>query len=423
MRRTTLVLAALVLLAVVGATTSAQAALPIGTPGCGDSVGSSIRLGADVGSQANPCAGDGLVITSSNVTLHLNGHTIWGNGDGVDDVGVGSSDRSAVVVKRGTIRGFFRGISMDGGLGHRFSGLTLANNSIGIDMTGDDLGATGNVVTGSAIAGIAFGGPNSGGRGIISGNTITASGLVGVQLQDVTRVTVANNTITNSGFAGIAGELCGCISTISGNTISTSVAEQGIIIEGKTTVSANSVTKSGTNGIEVLGAPNTVSTVAGNSTSANGTASDADGIHIVPDGTIVNGNRSWGNTSDGIEIEGNNAVVSRNKTFDNTNDGIAIPGDNPKLTGNRVSGNGVDGVGVIGNNARFSGNNSSGNGDDGFHVIGTGERFIENVAKGNGYPASPGVGLGINAPGGTGRDNIAQGNDDPTQCNTNANVC
>ena len=414
-RRVALAVAALVSLAVAGTAVPAQAALPPGSPGCGANVGSSMRLISDVGSQGTPCTGDGLVITASNVTLDLNGHTIWGGGG--SDAGVSASGPDAIRVLRGTIRGFGgSGVELFNSTGSRVGGVTLAQNGTGVTVIGDGFKASGDVVTSTASgSGFAIVGNDA----VISGNTVFNTATGGIRVAGI-RSTIANNTVSDSGSIGI--ELAigpnGASGAITGNAV-TSSGQDGIDAVGRAAITQNTVTESTGHGIEMSGGTaTTVSNISGNATYDN----TQDGIHVAQSNPTVKRNRASGNGNDGIEIAGNNAVVTNNRTHDNPNDGIAIPGNSPVLTGNRMSGNGVDGVGVIGNNARFSNNNSSANGDDGFHVIGTGERFVENVAKGNGYPATAGVGLGINAPGATGRDNIAQGNDDPTECNPTA-IC
>ncbi|HEX3542546.1 MAG TPA: hypothetical protein VHT75_19110, partial [Acidimicrobiales bacterium] len=54
----------------------APAAQAASTVVCGQTITASVTLTADLG----PCLGDGLVVTASNVTLNLNGHTITGGG-------------------------------------------------------------------------------------------------------------------------------------------------------------------------------------------------------------------------------------------------------------------------------------------------------------------------------------------------------
>src|SRR5262245_45236023 len=85
---------------------AAAPALAAGGLSCGSTVTTSVKLTANIG----PCLGDGLVVTASNVTVDLGGHTITGGDRGPgttpEQVGVRVVNASHVTVRHGTVRNF-----------------------------------------------------------------------------------------------------------------------------------------------------------------------------------------------------------------------------------------------------------------------------------------------------------------------------
>src|SRR5262249_58315605 len=76
---------------------------------CGQTVTTSVTLTADV----TGCAGYGLIAGANGITINLNGHTISGSGSTHD--GLLDASFSSVVFENGTIKGFVRGVEIDGG--------------------------------------------------------------------------------------------------------------------------------------------------------------------------------------------------------------------------------------------------------------------------------------------------------------------
>ncbi|MCC7333449.1 MAG: right-handed parallel beta-helix repeat-containing protein [Pirellulaceae bacterium] len=156
-----------------------------------------------------------------------------------------------------------------------------------------------------------------------TGEFLTVSGhqAEGVLIQDNSEFTVLRNLIlSGNGTDGI--RAVGRIGEISDNMIDDNV-RHGIRLEGQSdvVVSGNRVTRSGGDGIHVIGAS------VGNVLITENSVSDAwRGIYVQSPSTssvIVSENHSFGNRADGIVIDGP-AVVRRNAVHDNTIHGIQL---------------------------------------------------------------------------------------------------
>jgi len=94
---------------------------------CGSTVTASVTLEADIG----PCAGTGLIVTASGITLNLAGHTIRGDGNPAatpDQVGIRLVLVNNVTVTNGTVRDFNSGILVSQGGSNTISDMTVTNN-------------------------------------------------------------------------------------------------------------------------------------------------------------------------------------------------------------------------------------------------------------------------------------------------------
>jgi len=150
---------------------------------CGQTVTSSVTLSADIG----PCAGDGLVVHGSGISVNLAGHTIRGSGDlDADQVGVRVVDSSNVSVSTGTVTAFNAGVALENTTGSTIRAIRAMNNkSLGTSNHGDGIvldGSSGNRLEGNDVAG---NGPFSGitmvdgaDNNLIRGNSIHDNTLV-----------------------------------------------------------------------------------------------------------------------------------------------------------------------------------------------------------------------------------------------------
>ena len=138
------------------------------------------------------CPGDAVVISASNVSLNLKGHSITCGG--TDGIGVLVTGVSDVQVKNGTITGCVRGVLFSGTTESKITHLTLNGHALGIDL----IGASNNKITANHltenITGIRvlFGGGNQ-----ISGNV--ASDNFGSPLSTgIALLNSENNTVTGN---------------------------------------------------------------------------------------------------------------------------------------------------------------------------------------------------------------------------------
>jgi parallel beta-helix repeat protein len=98
-------------------------ALAIAAPACGDTITVSTTLTSDLG----PCAGNGLVIGSDNITLDCGGHAVTGTAH--SSYGIEIMNLSNVIVKNCLLSNFYNGILVNGGAGVVLSDNVARNNS------------------------------------------------------------------------------------------------------------------------------------------------------------------------------------------------------------------------------------------------------------------------------------------------------
>ena len=309
--------------------------------GCGTIITEDTVLTADVG----PCGdaitspgahapgGHGLVIAADNVTLDLNGHTIFAGSVVLHQAaGVRVDERSNVTVKNGTVRGFFHGIHVQNG----------RNNAV-VDIDAID---------------------NTGGNGIV--------------LQNVTDSKVTRNTVINSGgFSGISvfdGRATSQLDDLSSarNTIANNVVDQ----------SDNRVA---TVGISVENGPghkvmhNTVTNSAGDGIALHGNRPLAGGVVLpaVTDAKVVN-NLVVGNGARSAETNTAFAGISLRRTA-----ATGVGADGNKIVGNRVHGNTAHGILVASSDNMITGNDARGNSGDDLRDTNTSPPCDANKWRGN----------------------------------------
>jgi len=129
-------------LAVDGVIEINQARAVAGSVTPGDAPGFPVQISASgsyrLTSNLNPSGQDGIDVTTSHVTLDLNGFSITAGGGGLTD-GISLQNATNVVVKNGSILGFTRsGIFSNAGTNYvRVYGvMTIGNATFGIDLEG-----------------------------------------------------------------------------------------------------------------------------------------------------------------------------------------------------------------------------------------------------------------------------------------------
>ena len=270
------------------ATTASAAVLS-----CGQVITQSTKLDNDVG----PCPNNGahgIVIGASNVTLDLNGHTVFGTAASGEGAGVYMLNRTGVTVKNGTVRSFDGGVAIDGG----------SRNTVTNMVARDNIGIVNVTRYGEGIAMLS----SSDNR--IRNNLVVHNGPFG-GIGVYTQVN-SEHQRTTSGVS--RGNLIDSNQVVD-NNLPRSLQindSDGIRIERMSvfnTITNNRVTGSGLDGIALFAfSPN--NTIKFNSVYRNGFLNPAarrgDGIRVFggSENTLVQGNQVWGNAANGIILHG-----------------------------------------------------------------------------------------------------------------------
>jgi len=252
--------------------------------GCGSVIMTNTTLDTDVG----PCAGDGLIVAASNITLDLSGHTVAGTGTGT---GVRVGQQFGVVVKNGAVVGFHEGLVLDEADGNTITLLALS----------------GNVRQGITLAGS--------NNNLIDRNTIFDNGGDAIRLGLSSDNEVRRNTTTGNVFG---------IGVADGST--------------NNLIARNTVSDSDVFGIAVFSSANNNRVV---SNTVVGTAS-GDGISVSADssGARLRRNTANANGDDGIDVDNPSTRVTENVANDNADLGIEAVAGTRDGGGNTASGNG-----------------------------------------------------------------------------------
>lgn len=268
---------------------------------CGQTITQSTVLDSDVG----PCPGDGIIVGANNITLDLNGFTVFGTAAPGDGAGILIQGRTGVTVRNGRVTLFDAGVAIIGGSGNTVTGLTVQEN---IGTGGTDFGdgialfsSSGNTIRGNTAQ---HNGPYDG------------IGLVGNSDNNVVdgNVSQGNNIAFDQAHTGHMG--------FPGGTMD----DHGIRVEGPgvngNIISNNTVEGNGLDGILVFGfAANTGNTLRGNIVRGNGfhQKMHRTGSGIITGGgsTLVENNFSQGNAASGIRVNSTNNTIRSNTAVQN----------------------------------------------------------------------------------------------------------
>jgi parallel beta-helix repeat protein len=400
------------------------------------------------------CAGDGLVIGASGITVDLNGHTLQGTGLGA---GIQNNGHDDVTIRNGAFLDFDHGVLLNPGTERNsVTGLTLSRNEwsaiqlnaasgnnlaqntiselgdVGLRFTngssynaikgnvvgtgaGDsfvvELGSNanwfeGNVVQTSAGQALRV---NDSSNTMVLGNEFAGSSDMGITMTAAPASVVQANKLGGGGDAGVL--LSGGTASVVRFNVFGQSSDAGVILEGMSNslVKGNSLTSAGDAAIVLRGDSSDIR-VIDNSASH---ASDA-GIFISNGGANTVRGNILTNNAHGIELSGSQQNrVEFNAMEANLGLGIEVA----ESAGNTVFGNTMDGNlqggiwvdGGAGNT--IEGNAARGNGGDGINVISPGTVVRYNLARQN-------QGWGIHGAADVvdGGRNGASGNTEPAQC-------
>jgi parallel beta-helix repeat protein len=377
--------------------TSTATALPLATFSCNDNVDHSVRLQADVGSSGSPCSGDGLHVTKNDVTIDLNGFTIWGNSPTVPPFGYGISEpgHKGLSVLNGRINGFFSAIDSRANGNHvsrvenvivSGSGGALVEGSKAVAKRNAFVNDA-NISTGTSIWIDLHGRAVQ--NAVVAG--VSATALAGLEVRDgavathnVVRIvahavgmdvqgpaTASNNVVVGSGGKGM---------TVSGNAL---LSKNIVVNSASTSVDAGgrgsivgNVIDGGTIGVDLAAAHSFVSKNIVALTSGQGIVENGGTTKIAKNTVIATGGR-------GIEVDQLGDVVTRNRVY--------------------AAGTGADGIyaSSVATDVKITHNDSSANAQNGIFVYGGVVDQNRTLANGS---------LGIEANPGTTGSNTSYGN-------------
>ena len=263
---------------------------------CGTVITTDTVLDSDVG----PCPSGALRITTSGITLDLNGHRVFGRPGPGDGTGILLFRVNNVTVRNGVVSNFDMGVAIEGGANNTVRGITARDNIGSRDTNGGD---------GIAIL-------SSRDNRIINNRTINNGGVSGIGLY--TEVDLQHPRTTSGPTSG---------NVIQNNSVRNNIASRfgdvtttdniGIRVEPNTTGNffiGNEVVGNGLDGITLfVGANDNV--IRGNYVSRNGlyrtTARRGNGIGLqsLPgvngaSFNIIEGNVVTDNGDNGIVLRG-----------------------------------------------------------------------------------------------------------------------
>jgi parallel beta-helix repeat protein len=297
---------------------------------CGMAITDDTVLDGDVG----PCTGGAILIETNDITLDLNGFSVFGTTEPGEGVGILLRQVQGVKVLNGTVAHFDGGIVIEGGSGNSISRITVRDN----------VGRSENHPTSPA--------------------TLYGDGIA-VQSSTQNRIT-DNHAVANGPYSGI-----GLYETPDGDHPTTP----------------------GTPNSHNLIRDNLIED---NVACRPGPSCDNDGIRVEPDvgpGNVISGNAVTGNGLDGISLF---ARTHDNRVTDNlveangfrgavAGDGIRIFGFANLVEGNESVDNALDGISVGRRGIAPPGSLPAPNGRD--------NRVLDNAAGGNGrvdlYDSNP----------------------------------
>jgi parallel beta-helix repeat protein len=193
-----------------------------GVASCGETIMEDVTLTSDL----NCGPGDGLTVAASGITINLNGYSISSSDEaGSEDPSMDYDGSSGILVANvddvditglGEISGFDRGITFIGSSEGQVTDLQLANNGIGMLMSGSEATEISrNTLTNNGIAVIS----DSSNHGVMAFNQVVANLEQGMLFLGSDMNTVAANNMFGNGENGIYLDILSNENTIDFNTV------------------------------------------------------------------------------------------------------------------------------------------------------------------------------------------------------------
>lgn len=303
---------------------------------CGDT----ITVNTKVRNDLTNCAGDGLVIGASNITLDLNGRTIdgTGNGSGVNN----GAGYDSVTIKNGAVKEFQENVTLNGASWNQVANLTVSNGtSQGIVAYESDH----NRIERNAAFGNGLGIDGDGihldvgsNYNVVGWNSSHDNATTGITVKDGSEHnTVVGNAVTRNPNRGIA------VSANTNAVLSNVVGDAGIFLNfsNGSRVEGNFSYGVDRAGIGLQNSSNNA--IRGNTTTRN---SEGIGIHEGSQDNVIQRNWSSGNSDFGIQVDLGSTGNSILNNVANANGAEGIHVDQPltTVTGNTANRNGGFGI-------------------------------------------------------------------------------
>lgn len=317
----TVAIASLPMVGILNVVSTPAGASPVVT--CGQTITTSTVLTNDVG----PCSTiAGLTLAGSNITLNLNGHRVFGNGDPtIAQFGVHLFNSPGDIVENGQVYGFATGVYLERSTNDTVKHMFLHDNVGPRDGSGD-------FGEGLQIF--------QGGGHMISHNQVIHNGtFAGIDSYSSSNNTFASNVVENNNIIQENAQHLG----------PTVMQDIGIWVlnlnpsnpAGATNnaVRANDVVNNGLDGIQI-GRYTDANRVLDNQVVHNGFGQvkgirDGDGVANFGNNNMIRGNTSVVNAANGIRV-----VAS-------SSGGVPVGGQDNTITGNQAFGNGT-GINSVG---------------------------------------------------------------------------
>ena len=329
---------------------------------CGSTIIQNINLTQDIA-----CAGTALEISADNIVLDCNGHSIIGDGIGVD-IGINIQQRNNVIVKNCTIKNFYFGIRENLANSNQFINNKIENNFNGISTSySQNVLIQENKIINNSNIGIAFGANSlnhkayrnnisqnyagvslSGSNSTeISENIINSNTIRGIEMSLSHRNTIANNTLSNDSV--------GIVLALShNNNITNNTATHNtyfgihLISSNNNTLTKNRANLNGNDGIQLFASSNNnilsqnilnnnayhgiqIHTSSNNNISSNtiNNNSNIAGIRLVSTlNNLLSSNVITNSPNYGILLENTNLTTISNNNFQNNNISIKLTSSN-----------------------------------------------------------------------------------------------
>ena len=373
------------------------------------------------------CAGDGLVIGASGITVDLNGHLVQGTGLGAGVRNLGHHD---VTIRGGTIRNFDTGVLLSETQRNLVAGITFDQTELGavhlsnadgsqvrdnhvigyggaaFHLTG---GSSSNLVAGNAVAagnGEAIVVEGSSDHNRLEGNRLSGSSNSGIRVDYSSNTTVVGNLVAGGSDAAITmtgaprsvvqsntvqgvGDAAILMTGSSANVIRFNTlgqtADAGVVLSGvsDSLIKANTMSHAGDAAISLQVGSSNVRVIDNQAShSSDAGVFLGDGV-----GNVVRGNVLLSNTT-GVEVSGGSLNrIEFNTANAGLGTGIEVGQSlNATVFGNTTNNNGTGGIVVdaAALSGDVRGNQANGNGGDGITVNGVGTGVNANLATGNG---------------------------------------